>query len=132
MSATLVVTRLLSTVDMNPEQEGHTIDRSEPAPVLFAARRGGLEGLPAGTIVVTVERNGALVFADADTTLEPGDLVVRLLGRRDRRAAPQNGRWRQFGLRRMNSGVETKGVDRKEGRPWRPCETRRIVLSCLP
>ena len=34
--------------------------------------------LPAGTIVVTVERNGALVFADADTTLEPGDLVSAL------------------------------------------------------
>ncbi len=34
--------------------------------------------LPRGTIVVTIERDGALVFADGDTLLEPGDLVSAL------------------------------------------------------
>jgi len=35
-------------------------------------------GLPVGTIVVTVERDGALLFADGATVLEPGDLVSAL------------------------------------------------------
>ena len=38
----------------------------------------GTPALPAGTIVVTIERDGALVFADGDTVLEPGDLVSAL------------------------------------------------------
>jgi CIC family chloride channel protein len=35
--------------------------------------------LPAGTIVVTVERKGALLFADGDTMLESGDRVSALV-----------------------------------------------------
>ena len=35
--------------------------------------------LPRGTIVVTIERDGALVFAEGDTLLEPGDLVSALV-----------------------------------------------------
>ncbi len=34
--------------------------------------------LPAGTIVVTVERDGALFFAEGDTVLEPGDRLSAL------------------------------------------------------
>ena len=34
--------------------------------------------LPAGTMIVTVERHGALIFADGDTILEPGDRVSAL------------------------------------------------------
>ena len=34
--------------------------------------------LPAGTMIVTVERHGALIFAEGDTVLEPGDLVSAL------------------------------------------------------
>jgi Trk K+ transport system NAD-binding subunit len=34
--------------------------------------------LPAGTMIVTVERQGALIFADGDTTFEPGDRVSAL------------------------------------------------------
>lgn len=35
-------------------------------------------GLPAGTIIFTVEHDGALLFADGDTILRPGDLVSAL------------------------------------------------------
>ncbi len=34
--------------------------------------------LPGGTIVVTVGRKGALLFAEGDTMFEPGDLVSAL------------------------------------------------------
>jgi len=34
--------------------------------------------LPLGTIVVTIEREGALHFADGDTVLKPGDLISAL------------------------------------------------------
>jgi Trk K+ transport system NAD-binding subunit len=36
--------------------------------------------LPSGTIVVTVERKGALLFAEGDTMFEPGDVVSALAG----------------------------------------------------
>jgi CIC family chloride channel protein len=36
-------------------------------------------GLPPGTIVVTVQRDGTLLFAEADTVLEPGDLISALV-----------------------------------------------------
>ncbi|MGH9116069.1 MAG: TrkA C-terminal domain-containing protein, partial [Acidimicrobiales bacterium] len=36
-------------------------------------------GLPAGTIVVTVERDGALLFPGGATVLEPGDVVSALV-----------------------------------------------------
>jgi CBS domain-containing protein len=35
-------------------------------------------GFPAGTIIVTVEHDGALLFGDGDTILRPGDLVSAL------------------------------------------------------
>ncbi|MHB8594785.1 MAG: TrkA C-terminal domain-containing protein [Acidimicrobiales bacterium] len=43
-----------------------------------AGRTVGDAMLPQGTIVVTVERAGALLFVEGDTTLEPGDLVSAL------------------------------------------------------
>jgi H+/Cl- antiporter ClcA len=47
------------------------------APVAGKAIRDA--ALPSGTIVVTISRDAALVFGDAQTVLEPGDLVSALV-----------------------------------------------------
>jgi H+/Cl- antiporter ClcA len=50
---------------------------SEDAPASHSAVREA--GLPRGTIIVTIQRAGNLVFVEADTVLEPGDLVSALV-----------------------------------------------------
>jgi H+/Cl- antiporter ClcA len=52
----------------------HTVSDAAPA----IGRRVADLSLPRHTVIVAVLRHGALLFADADTTLQPGDMVSAL------------------------------------------------------
>ena len=64
---------------MSRVSEGTTVVEAKVSPEAPAAGHSIRDaGLPAGTIVVTVERSGGLLFPEGATVLEPGDVVSAL------------------------------------------------------
>ncbi len=64
---------------MSRVSEGTTVVEAKVSPEAQAAGHSIRDaGLPAGTIVVTMERGGSLLFPEGATVLEPGDVVSAL------------------------------------------------------
>ena len=81
VTASRLIAGYRRALTMNTERLSKIAGNAVPVELCVNANAESAHGairdaaLPAGTMIVTVERHGALIFADGDTTFEPGDRV---------------------------------------------------------
>ena len=84
VTASRLIAGYRRALTVNTERLSKIAGNAVPVELCVDARAGAFRlairdaALPAGTMIVTVERHGALIFAEGDTVLEAGDLVSAL------------------------------------------------------
>jgi CBS-domain-containing membrane protein len=84
VTASRLIAGYRHALTMNTERLSKIAGNAVPVELCVNANAGAAHlairhaALPVGTMIVTVERQGALIFADGDTILEPGDRVSAL------------------------------------------------------